>query len=224
MISRTKIFITTAISIFFFLIIVEKGTAQKLKEGALENHVHLLFGLTQPIFLEGFNIEGNLFWKRLAFDYSHGAFLNFKGEAVVGGMAEQGLAAHLPYSTGFGVGYRFNDWLNLRLEPKWHRFQIYYNGGDWREQDFITDYTTFSLGIGLYVNWRPFKKMQNFLKGIMIAPSIRYWPTLASSLENNQVEYFNTTTNQLETHHRQEIGMLNTPLVINISIGYSISF
>jgi hypothetical protein len=223
MIYRTKTVII-AIGFLSFLLMTKPITAQKLKEGKLENHVHLLFGLTQPIFLEGFNVEANVFWKRLAFDYSHGAFLNIKEQTVSGEMAEQGLLAHLPYSTGFGVGYRFNDWLNLRLEPKWHRFQIYYNGGDWRERNFIADYTTFSLGIGLYVNWRPFKKMNNFLKGIMIAPSVRYWPTITSSLENNKVAYFNSRTNQVETHHRQEIGVANTPIIVNISIGYSISF
>jgi hypothetical protein len=66
--------------------------------------------------------------------------------------------------------------------------------------------------------------MNNFLKGIMIAPSVRYWPAITSSLENNKVAYFNSTTNQIETHHRQEIGIANTPIIVNISIGYSISF
>ncbi|BDS13873.1 hypothetical protein [Aureispira anguillae] len=209
---------------FLFLSFHQWGLAQKLKEGTLENHVHLLFGLTQPILVEGFNIEGNLFWKRLAVDYSHGISLDLKGDVVSNAMKEQHLAAHIPFSTGFGVGYRFNDWLNLRLEPKWHRFQIYYNGTDWENGNLVTDYTTFSLGLGMYINWRPFRKMNNFLKGIMLAPSIRFWPTIASSLPSNQVEYFNRVTNQVETHHRQEIGIANTPLIVNISIGYSLSF
>ena len=213
--------------LFLFLIIgsfLNTTTAQQKALPPLENHVGVLFGLNQPILAGGFNIEGTLLWKRLAFDYSHGISLKLKGAAVLGKMKEQQLSAHIPFTTGFGVGYRFNDWLNLRLEPKWHRFQIYYANSEWENSNLIADYVTFSLGIGLYVNWRPFKKMKNFLKGIMIAPSIRYWPTIASTLPDNEIDYFNKLTNRQETHKRQEIGFANTPFIFNISIGYAISF
>src|SRR3954470_13770649 len=86
-----------------------------------DTRVNILFGLNQ-IILNGFNVEGNLFYKRLAFDYSHGVSLDFSGNNVSGSIKEQKLAVHMPYTTGFGVGYRFTRWLNVRLEPKWHRF------------------------------------------------------------------------------------------------------
>lgn len=215
------------IPLLFLLLIIgtfSNPTTAQQQLPPLENHVSVLFGLNQPILAGGFNIEGNFLWKRLAFDYSHGISLKLKGAAVMGKMKEQQLSAHIPFTTGFGVGYRFNDWLNLRLEPKWHRFQIYYANSEWENSNLIADYVTFSLGIGLYVNWRPFKKMKNFLKGIMIAPSIRYWPTIASTLPDDEVDYFNKLTNRQETHKRQEIGFANTPFVFNISIGYAITF
>ena len=42
-------------------------------------------------------------------------------------MREHGLAVHLPYTTGFGIGYRLKEWVNVRIEPKWHRFEFYYD-------------------------------------------------------------------------------------------------
>jgi hypothetical protein len=191
----------------------------------LSTEVAVLFGMTQPLLVGGFNIEGNLFYKRFAFDYSHGASLEFRAETAVGAMSEQGLAAHIPYSTGFGVGYRFTEWINLRVEPKWHRLQIYYDGEDYNETGFLADYTTFSLGLGLYGSWKPFKQKEHkLLRGITIAPSVRWWPTLSSSLENDQQEYYNKITEQTEIHQRQQMGMANTPWIFNISVGYSYIF
>lgn len=189
----------------------------------LTNRANLLFGLNQPL-VGGFNIEGNLFYKRLAFDYSHGVSLNFSNDMLTGNEGSQKLAVHLPYTTGFGVGYRFNDWFNLRAEPKWHRFEMYYEGESQNAQNRITAYNTFSLGLGAYFNIRPFKNKNNLLKGLMIAPSIRYWPKLASSLENDQFTYQNKITGQTETIEAMEVGIGNTPWIFNISVGYSFGF
>ena len=27
---------------------------------------------------------------------------------------------HLPWTTGFGIGYRLKEWVNIRVAPKWH--------------------------------------------------------------------------------------------------------
>jgi len=75
---------------------------------------------------------------------------------------EQGLAIHIPWTTGFGVGYRFNNWLNLRVEPKWHKYELYYDGNEQSPSNLIGDYTTFTLGLGLYANLKPFKNQNNF--------------------------------------------------------------
>ncbi len=216
--------ISTA-GVLFILAICTMNPGLKAQEvrPTLNNSVNVLFGLSQ-LTLDGFNIEGNLFYKRLAFDYSHGVSLNLDGNLVTGAAADQGLAIHIPYTTGFGVGYRFNNWLNLRLEPKWHRFELYYGGEEQVEANLIEAYNTFSLGLGLYGNLRPFKNQQNFLKGLMLAPSVRWWPRVSSSLADNIVEYENRITSQTEIHEALEVGIANTPWILNLSVGYAIEF
>lgn len=188
-----------------------------------ETRANLLLGLNQPL-LGGFNIEGNLFYHRWAFDYSHGISLNLDNEFLDPINKEQGLDVHIPWTTGFGVGYRFTEWLNLRAEPKWHKFELFYNGQEQTETNLIADYTTFSMGLGLYTFFRPFKGRDNWLQGLSMAPSIRWWPKVSSSLDGESLTYANTVTGQMETHEALEVGVNNTPLILNVSIGYSIGW
>lgn len=192
-------------------------------KSSLTNGVNVVFGLSQ-LTLNGFNVEGNLMWNRFIFDYSHGASLNFSNDILTGDVQAQGLAIHIPYTMGFGVGYRFNDWLNLRLEPKWHGFELYYDGDTQIPANLITSYRTFTLGLGAYANLRPFKHQDNFLKGFMIVPNVRWWPRVSSTLEGNQFSYSNRISKQEEVHEAMQIGMGNTPFFVNASIGYSITF
>lgn len=189
---------------------------------ALENKVNLLFGLNQ-VLASGFNVEGNVFYKRFAFDYSHGVSLDFAGPALSSEMNEQKLVVHLPYTTGFGLGYRFNEAFNIRIEPKWHRFELYYEGDAQNSSTRIVAYNTFTLGLGAYYNWKPFKQKNNFLNHIMVVPSVRYWPRLSSSLKGDIYTYQNRETGELETHQAMEVGFANTPWIVNISVGYSFS-
>lgn len=203
------------------IIILFIFTFVSAKSEKLDTRANLLFGLNQPL-LSGFNIEANYFWDRLAFDYSHGVSLNFANETLGSEAKDQGLQAHVPWTTGFGVGYRINSWLNLRAEPKWHKFELSYDGGNYMGESVLFSYTTFSLGLGAYANIRPFKKWGKYWEGIMIAPSIRYWPRITSSLDDNKIQYQNTQTGQSETHNAMEVGIANTPWIFNISVGYSI--
>ncbi|MEQ9402851.1 MAG: hypothetical protein RIM99_04635 [Cyclobacteriaceae bacterium] len=196
--------------------------AQQAKS-ELTNRVNLLFGMNQ-LLVDGFNVEGNIFYKRLAFDYSHGMSLDLTNDLLTGNEADQGLTVHLPYTTGFGIGYRFTEWFNIRVEPKWHRFELYYEGDNQTDQNRIGEYTTFTLGLGAYVSWMPFKEKNNALKGIMIAPNIRYWPKLSSTLDGDSFDYTNRITSQTETHDAMEIGLGNTPFIVNVSVGYSLKF
>ncbi|HAS46497.1 MAG TPA: hypothetical protein DCS93_38805 [Microscillaceae bacterium] len=210
----------TFLSTLVFVLLL--GQLTQAQNKPLSNRVNLLFGLNQPL-LGGFNIEGNLFYKRLVFDYSHGVSLNFSNATLAGDEKTQQLAVHIPYTTGFGVGYRFNEWFNLRAEPKWHRFELYYEGDAQTIDNRIVAYNTFSLGIGAYFNVRPFKNKEGFLKGIMIAPSIRYWPKLSDNLANN-FTYQNRVTGQSESLSAMEVGVSNTPWIFNISIGYTFEY
>lgn len=186
-----------------------------------DKKVNVVFGLTQPLLVKGFNIEGNYIHNRLIFDYSHGMSLDFSENTLTTDLKRQGVVVHIPWTTGFGVGYRLKEWINIRVEPKWHRFEFHYNGEPQNTATQITSYNTFSLGIGVYGNYQPFKNKDNFLKGIMIAPSIRYWPTVRSTLHNDKFSYQNKLTNKAEDITTLDPGAGFTPIVFNISVGYS---
>jgi len=173
--------------IVLFLLVAASVLYQRTEKN---REAAILFGLNQPLLLNGFNIEEITLTKKMSFDYSHGISLEYQGSMITGAMKEQHLVAHLPYSTGFGVGYRFTSWLNLRVEPKWHRFEIYYEGESQTLANRIVAYNTFTSAWGFMENGNPFKKQNNFLSGIMVAPSIRWWPNVASTLNNDGYSYY----------------------------------
>ena len=212
-----------AYPILLFMLLAVTSSSLAQNEGVNDVRANLLFGLNQPL-LGGFNIEGNLFYKRLVIDYSHGVGLNFDNNILDNENQAQDLDIFIPWTTGFGIGYRFNPWLNLRAEPKWHKFELYYQDQSPTQSNLIVDYTTFTLGLGLYANLRPFKKQDNFLQGLMIAPSVRWWPQVTSSLPGNEFAYYNESTDQAEVHRAMEVGVSNSPWIINISLGYSFGF
>jgi hypothetical protein len=191
------------------------------QEWKTEKKVNAVFGLIQPIFAKGFNIEGNYIHNRFIFDYSHGASLDLSGQSVTAEMRVEGLAIHIPYTTGFGVGYRLKEWINVRIEPKWHRFEFYYDDETQNSSNQITAYNTMSIGIGVYGHYQPFKNKTSFLKGIMISPSIRFWPTISSTLKDNSFTYLNKNTGTNEEIKTLDVGPGFTPFIYNISIGYS---
>ncbi len=210
-----------SLSILGLLIISPFGSLNaKRKNEFTDYKVNLLFGLNQPL-LGGFNSEINVFYKRLAFDYSHGISLNMNNSILDEKNKNLGIDVHIPWTTGFGIGYRFNDWFNLRAEPKWHKFELYSAGEQQNQTNLLGAYTTFSLGIGAYANLQPFKNQTNFLKGIMVAPSIRWWPRVASSLPNNSLKIQPKSQTEIQEHEALEVGISNTQWIVNISIGYS---
>ena len=195
-----------------------KASAQDWKS---DERINLMFGLSQPVLAHGFNIEGNFIDGRFIFDYSHGVSLDFQDGSTTSALRQQGVAVHMPYTTGFGLGYRITEWLNIRVEPKWHRFEFYYEDQAETKSDQITAYNTFSLGAGLYGAYRPFKHRVNFLSGFLLAPSIRFWPTVTSSEPGDSFTYFNRNTNSNQEITKLDPGILFTPLVINLSVGYT---
>jgi hypothetical protein len=179
-------------------------------------------GLTQALVVDGYNIEAFYFHNRFTFNYSHGGSLDFQGNLLPTYLQDQQVVVHLPFSTGFGIGYRFTEWLNLRVEPKWHRFEFYY------EQDaqttanrIVADANNYSIGLGLYGFFQPFKNQENALKGITLAPSVRFWPTVASSFNNGTQTYNNTRTGRTEELQTLASGIGFSPVIINVSLGYT---
>ncbi|WP_027075671.1 hypothetical protein [Maribacter antarcticus] len=210
---------TFKLLVFVFLIVSQ--TTSLAQEWKTDRKINVLFGLTQPLLVDGFNIEGNYIHNRLIFDYSHGVSLDFSGSSTTTELEMQGVTVHMPWTTGFGVGYRLNEWLNIRVEPNWHRFEFYYEGESQTSLNEIDSYNTFSLGLGLYGNFQPFKNSTSFIKGIMVTPSIRFWPTVSSSLDGDSFTYNNKNTGAMETIEVLDSDVAFTPFIFNVSIGYS---
>jgi hypothetical protein len=193
----------------------EKNT----KEYDYSNRFSVLFGLIQPVALSGFNVEVNYFTKKMVFDYSHGVSLDPPSIADV---KDQNVVWHLPYSTGFGVGCRLTNSLDIRFEPKLHSWEAYYKDDTQNDQTRIKDFKTVTLGIGVYYRYFPFKNSNNkFLQGITTSSSVRWWQNTSSTLDGGEFTYFNKTTRKNETLKTPNIGLANTPIVINIGIGYT---
>lgn len=216
MIHKTKL--------LYVLLIMSSGLNTRAQDWHTEKRVNILFGLSQPLVAHGFNVEFNYIHDRFIFDFSQGVSLTFSGTTLPASLQQQNVEVHMPWTTGFGIGYRFTDWINLRVEPKWHRFEFNYQDGQQLTSNEITSYNTFTLGLGLYGCWLPFKKKTNFLKGIMISPSVRYWPTLNSTLPGNSYSYYNITTQSVQQIKTYGPGIKLSPWIVNVSIGYSFEF
>lgn len=183
------------------------------------NKVSVLFGLLQPTVAQGFNMEVNYTTKRMIFDYSHGVSLD---PPVTGDFKTQNIALHIPYTTGFGIGYRFNSFFDVRFEPKLHRWEVYQTGAEQTTANKIIDFNTITLGIGAYYRFFPFKNSENkFLQGITTSTSLRYWQNVGTTLRNDEFTYLNKTSNKNEMLKAPNIGIANSPIIFNIAIGYT---
>lgn len=178
-------------------------------------------GVTQ-LLLGGFNVQAEYTTNRLVFDYSHGFNLRFSGQTASTDAQAQNLNETLRSTLGIGIGYRITPALDVRFEPKLHSYEVYYNGGVETAANRLTSYRTVTLGVGAYYRYYPFRRQENALAGILILPSVRYWPNVGSSLADNKLTYANRTTNRTETYRAATQGIAGTGgLFANVTIGYT---
>ena len=178
-------------------------------------------GLIQPVLLQGGNVEIDLNYKRFVLGYSHGFGLKLEGSNIIGEAKTQGLAYTLPFTTGIGAGYKVLDWLDVRAELKWHKFEVHYDDSRNIEGGDLFSYTTVTLGAGVYGHWRPFDSRKDWLHGFNLSTSLRYWPNLTTSLDSDKREYDNEFVGQRVTHNASNIGIANTAFIVNMSVGYA---
>lgn len=200
---------------------VLKSLAQSVeKKDFLYSHrISVVFGLIQPMVLKGGNVEVNYTTKRMIFDYSHGFSLD---PPSAGAYKDENVVLHLPYSTGFGIGYRLNSFLDIRIEPKLHSWEVYYKDEVQSKSNKLKDYKTFTLGAGLYYRYFPFRNSKlKGLQGITTAASLRYWPKIGTTLSKDSFIYDNKFSGKTITQKAANIGMANTPFIINVSVGYT---
>jgi hypothetical protein len=211
----TKFIFSLLITCFIF------STSSAQTEFTYDPKWSVVLGLTQPLFLQGFNAEVNYYTPKMVFDYSHGVNLKMTGAVVAKAYEDQKINFKVTHTLGFGVGYRFTKRFNVRFEPKLHIYETYYDGVEQQKSNSLKNFSTTTLGVGAYYRWLPFEKKNNALKGITIAPSLRYWYKVASTLDNDKFAYLNSKTNKNEAFDAPNIGLSNTPIIVNISVGYS---
>ncbi len=180
-----------------------------------------LVGGVSQLLLGGGNIEGTWYTRRLSVAYSHGFNLQLGGSALPQEVQDQQLQLTMPWTTGFGIGYRVTRALDVRVDVKRHRFAMRYD-----DQDFagatIADYQTTTVRIGAYYRYYPFASRSGAARGVVIVPSIRYWPNVSSSLPNDELRYANARTGRNEVHQAAGQGIPGSGGVIaNVSIGYT---
>jgi hypothetical protein len=209
--------------VFFAIFYLQKGVAQQIikPEADQKYKLAIVFGLNQPIVTNGFNVELNYYTKHMVFDYSHGFNLKIRNKLVSEQAKNQHLKFNISHSLGFGIGYRITPELNIRIEPKLHIWEVFYEKDSYEKKNRIQKYNTFTLGLGTYYRWLPFKNSDNFAKGISVIPSFRWWPNIQTSLKDDKFEYFNKITSKNKTHVANNIGVANSPFFGNISVGYS---
>jgi len=161
------------------------------------------FGLLQ-LALGGFNVAGEVRYRRLWLEYSHGADLKLNdlgGFSLSGTERTQNLHVVVPYTTGFGVGLTLLDELWLGVEFKTHRYDVNAPGGP------IASYQTYSIG--------PVLGYKVFVwKGLYANAYARYWPNVASTLGDNKIAL--SGTKGTVSHAAHDFG-----LFANVSIGYA---
>ena len=195
------------------------GQAKPKKEFLYSNKFSVLFGMLQPVVAQGFNMEVNYTTKRLIFDYSHGVSLD---PPVVGDFKTQKIVLNIPTTTGFGIGYRFTSFFDVRFEPKLHTWKVYNEGETQNEASLIKKFSTFTLGIGAYYRYMPFRNSENkFLQGITTSTSLRYWQNVGTTLRSDEFSYLNKTSKKTETLKAPNIGIANSPIIFNIALGYT---
>ncbi|HVZ72929.1 MAG TPA: hypothetical protein VHJ20_11185 [Polyangia bacterium] len=172
-----------------------------------EGHqLSVMMGLTQWTLFRGGNVAAEYKWKRLALEVSHGQGLDLNqvgGFALTSAERDAGVKIRVPWTTGFGVGFRFTQNLHALVEFKAHHYEV--TGLDPRVE---VKYTTFSIGPGLFYTipiWR----------GLFLQPNIRYWPNVGSTLSGNQVAIRQPDGTVYE-HRAHDFG-----LFANMNLGYA---
>lgn len=187
---------------------------------AYADRLSLVGGVSQ-LLLGGGNVEGTWYTQRLSIAYSHGFGLQLGNGLLTSESQDQQLQLTMPWTTGLGLGYRFTTTFDVRVEVKQHRFAMRYD-----DQNFsgptIAEYTTTTVGVGAYYRYYPFARRTGLARGVVIAPSVRYWPNVSSSLASNTLTYDNARTGRTAVHRAATQGFPGTGgLLANVSVGYT---
>jgi len=172
----------------------------------LSRKFSVMAGLSQWLLFRGGNLALEYKLGRLAFELSHGQGLDLN---QLGGFALSSAERHdetivrVPWTTGFGVGYRITENLHLSIELKAHHYEVRASEGA-----SVVSYTTFSIGPGVFYSIY-------LSKHVFLQPNLRFWPNVASTLAGGSATLTRCdgTSYTHEAHDFRFFG--------NVNLGYS---
>ncbi|HEY8923703.1 MAG TPA: hypothetical protein VIU64_04930, partial [Polyangia bacterium] len=182
-----------------------------LSESASADHRYpsgfsVMAGLVQWTLLRGGNLALEYKIGHLALEVSHGQGLDLNqagGFGLSSAERDAGVHIHVPWTTGFGVGYRITPNLHALVEVKAHHYEV--SGLDPAAQ---ATYTTFSVGPGIFYSI-------HLYRGLFLQPNIRYWPNVGSTLKGNTVA-IRQPDGTIYAHKAHDFG-----LFANMNLGYT---
>ena len=172
----------------------------------LEQKFSVMAGLSQWLLLRGGNLAVEFKTGRFAFEVSHGQGLDLNqlgGFALSSAERDDDTRVRVPWTTGFGVGYRITENLHLLVEFKAHHYEVRASQGA-----SVVNYTTFSIGPGVFYSIY-------LSKHLFLQPNLRFWPNVASTLENGRTTLERCDGTSYE-HQAHDFGFFG-----NVSLGYS---
>jgi hypothetical protein len=167
----------------------------------------IMAGVTQWAVLRGGNLAVEYKTRHVVFEFSHGQGLDLNqapGFALTSAERDAGARVRVPWTTGFGVGYRITEDLHLLVEAKAHRYNVFNRDGSAE-----VDYTTFSIGPSVFYSIYLYK-------GFFIEPNVRFWPNLGSTLSGNRAE-LRQPDGTVYAHEAHDFG-----LFANMNLGWTI--
>ncbi|HEY3253452.1 MAG TPA: hypothetical protein VGJ91_05870 [Polyangiaceae bacterium] len=172
----------------------------------LEQKFSVMAGLSQWLLFRGGNLALEYKIGRFAFELSHGQGLDLNqvgGFALSSAERRDETQVRVPWTTGFGVGYRITENLHLLLEFKAHHYEVRANEGA-----HAVSYTTFSVGPGAFYSIY-------LSKHLFLEPNLRFWPNVGSTLHDNRVMLERCDGTSYE-HQAHDFGFFG-----NVNLGYS---
>jgi hypothetical protein len=165
----------------------------------------VMAGMNQ-VLLGGANLAVQYSTEDIVVEYSHGIHLRLNDLNGIDLNREEKndhLTVDVPWTTGFGIGYRVTREFHVLVEFKAHRFNVTDPDGGGQVR-----YTTYSVGPGLFYDW-------TIWKGLYLEPALRWWPTVASTLPGNDHTFVRSDGTTV-THHAHDWGVFP-----NVSIGWT---
>lgn len=172
----------------------------------LEQKFSVMAGLSQWLLFRGGNLAVEFKTGRLAFEVSHGQGLDLNqvgGFALSSAERRDETRVRVPWTTGFGVGYRLTENLHLLVELKAHHYEVRANEGA-----SSVSYTTFSIGPSAFYSI-------DLGKHLFLEPNVRFWPNVGSTLAGNRTTLQRCDGTSYE-HQAHDFGFFG-----NVNLGYS---